>query len=339
MSALIDSRYTRALKTTHLLTAQEERELAESIWEGRRALWRILWKDVLAVTLALGALPEGEWTADAAADKDLDEEALAHVFAALEQQGCGETLGKARAAHAVVQGLKQRFAECNLRLVITVAARSTHWEIGGIDEAIGEGNLGLMTAVRRFDPARGYRFSTYATWWIRHAINRAIQNKSRTVRVPVHARARAIKLRKFSHRHEAHTGRAPSTEALAAELDCAPETVERLKRVNLERAISLDPAGQHPGDDARSPLALLEDPGPRPDTLLGASAAARELHAAMKQLTAAERDIVNRRFGFGRAPQSLREVGEAHDLSRERIRQIEQQALIKLRAKLPADLF
>jgi len=232
---------------------------------------------------------------------------------------------------------RSEFARANLRLVVSMAHRYLRSGRMSLDDLIQEGNVGLLTAVDRFDPRRGFRFSTYGSWWIRHAISRALSDRGRAVRLPVHVIELQAKLskvrREFEHKH----GRDPDVEELAALADVPKEKVERLGRVLLERESSREDseAGARPrGIDA------LADADPAADTRLESSELGGALQDALETLRPMEAEILRLRFGLdGEEGHTLREIGEVYSLSRERIRQIQQRALDKLRDALQGDGF
>jgi len=226
---------------------------------------------------------------------------------------------------------KHAFVKANLRLVISIANRFDYGLLP-LQDLIQEGNVGLMKAVDRFDVERGFRFSTYASWWIRHAINRAIANKGRTVRLPAHVTADQQKLARATREFETAQGRKPSTGDLAGLTGLAEVRVRKLRKIPLEPAVSLDvPLGE---GDSRSMLDLVADPD--------SDAAAEQLEAddmqsvlrdLISELAPIEVDILTNRFGLDNDGDvlTLRELGERHSLSRERIRQLQERALGKLR--------
>ncbi|MCR9163024.1 MAG: RNA polymerase sigma factor RpoD/SigA [Nannocystaceae bacterium] len=232
---------------------------------------------------------------------------------------------------------RSEFARANLRLVVSMAHRYLRSGRMSLDDLIQEGNVGLLTAVDRFDPRRGFRFSTYGSWWIRHAISRALSDRGRAVRLPVHVielQAKLAKVRReFEHKH----GREPDAGELAALADVPREKVERLGRVLVERDNPREASQDSPrprGIDA------LADEDPAADTRLESFELDGALHEALDTLRPMEAEILRLRFGLdGNEGHTLREIGEVYSLSRERIRQIQQRALDKLREALVVDGF
>lgn len=235
----------------------------------------------------------------------------------------------ARLAQSGDESGRKRMIESNLRLVVKIARRYMNRGLAFLD-LIEEGNLGLIRAVEKFDPERGFRFSTYATWWIRQTIERAIMNQTRTVRLPIHV-VKEINVylraaRKLAHRldHE------PSAEEIAELLDKPIEDVERLLRLN-ERTASVDVPMGHDSD--RSLLdAIPDENNPDPSDLLAEDDVQSNLDDWLDQLNDKQRDVVERRFGLhGKKTCTLEEVGQEIGVTRERVRQIQMDALKRLR--------
>ncbi|EDM81921.1 RNA polymerase sigma factor RpoD [Plesiocystis pacifica SIR-1] len=244
---------------------------------------------------------------------------------------------KVRSSGHALRWSKNKFVKANLRLVVTIARRFDHG-LMPLQDLVQEGNLGLMKAVDRFDPTRGYRFSTYATWWIRHAINRALANKGRTVRLPAHVSADLQRLRRVTRELEAKTGETPTPEQLAQAAGLSKTRVRKLSKLTLDPTVSLD-APSH-DDDARGLLDRLEDASvPVAADILEHQALNEHLRDALYNLQPIELDILKRRYGIATSeaesvdfePMTLRQLGERHSLSRERIRQLQERALTKLR--------
>ena len=232
---------------------------------------------------------------------------------------------------------RQHLVDANLRLVVNVAKR---YAAGGLPllDLIQEGNLGLMQAVERFDWRRGFKFSTYATWWIRQAITRSLSNDSRTVRLPVHVVEALRKIRRVTPELAAEMEREPTPVELGEVLGMAPERVVEIVRAS-RAPMSLE---QPVGEDGDESLAdFVEDPDPdTADRALLAGTLREDLHRALAILPDRQQTILVRRFGLdGREPWTLDQIGAHFGVTRERIRQLQVEALRKLkRSSVSRDL-
>ena len=232
---------------------------------------------------------------------------------------------------------RSEFARANLRLVVSMAHRYRRSGRMSLADLIQEGNVGLLTAVDRFNPRRGFRFSTYGSWWIRHAISRALSDRGRAVRLPVHVIELQSKLSKIRREYEHKHGHEPELEVLASLADVPKEKIERFGRVLLEPDTPRDD-GSEPGRPRG--IDALADDEPAVDQRIESFELDGALQGALETLRPMEAEILRLRFGLdGSQGLTLREIGEVYSLSRERIRQIQQRALNKLRDSLQEDGF
>lgn len=243
-----------------------------------------------------------------------------------------EEVRLARRIHDGDVEAREKLIRANLRLVVKIAHDFRGMGLP-LQDLVSEGNIGLMRAAEKFDPDKGAKFSSYAAWWIKQAMRRALSEKSRTIRVPIASGAKISKIRYARIRLTETLGRDPTDEEIAAQVDCSERVVNRLKQSDT-RTVSLhDPimrgeegeiANLIPDENAESPFAIMDD-----------REAVMRLRILMKDLDPRERTILLLRFGLdGGQPQTLEQISQQIGRTRERVRQIQQRALDKLRQRI-----
>ena len=282
--------YLSRIGRTALLTAEQEVDLAKRIEAGLFARERL---ETLRDDLSLQDKEDLEWIA-------------------------------ADGAHA-----KEHRVEANLRLVVSLAKRYMGHGLP-LGDLVQEGNLGLIRAVEKFEYRRGLKFSTYAVWWIKQAISRALADQSRTIRIPVHVVEVLNRMTRVRRRMMQEFGREPTAQELAVELDVTPQKVEWLRRQAREPLSLHTPLGED-GDGELGDV--IEDPdGGDPADVVASSMLRGRLDAVLETLTEREAGVISMRFGLsGGEPKTLEEVGRVFGVTRERIRQIESKGMHKLR--------
>ncbi len=246
-----------------------------------------------------------------------------------------EYLEAVAAAYNQAHASKNSFVKANLRLVVSIARRFNYGRMP-LADLIQEGNIGLIKAVERYDYHRGYRFSTYASWWIRHAISRALADKGRAVRLPVHMIDAYHRVAKSKRELSSRLGRPPNTDEIAVATGIPAPKIEKMRTFLLDQSLSLDrPVSD---EDGRLFIDFIQDPNAEDhttaDTLID-EAMNNEVRSQLDQLRPIEADILRQRFGLDTDQElTLKEIGEKYNLSRERIRQLQEQALLKMRRAL-----
>ena len=238
---------------------------------------------------------------------------------------------KRRTLHEMVHSgeeARQTFIRCNLRLVVSIAKRYGHAKLPFLD-LVQEGNLGLIRAVEKFEYRKGFKFSTYATWWIRQAITRAIADKSRTIRVPVHMMDTITQMQTAEANLIKRLGRKPTDEELSEESGLTVEKLAEARKVAPEPVSIFEPVGE---DNAMLGDFIEDLEATAPFELIASKLNIENLRFVLDRLTERERTIIEMRYGLGdREPATLDEVGRHFNVTRERIRQIEAKALAKMR--------
>jgi len=346
-AANLESIYFRGFRTRPLLGREEELSLAKRLYQGTATLRQAI-RRVLAVIDRLPQTPEVE-TIQSQLTRYLDlngysvpviDEILAQVMALKMLNAARGKVGKRtevelddisqeiQNARRDIEQPKDELVQRNLRLVVDVAKRYLGRGLGFLD-LVQEGNIGLMKAAERFEYTRGFKFSTYATWWIRQGITRAVADQSRTIRVPVHTNEASTKIAKTAQRLAQQLDREPSLSEIGRELDMTPGRVQETIESFLD-PISLDA----PSADGETELGeLIPDvDGQSPDEEVMRKSNAQWLEKILQVLTPREKEVVRLRFGIGMDESwTLEQVGRSMNVTRERIRQIEVVALKKLK--------
>ena len=353
------SEYLSSLGRIALLTADEEKEIAARFRDAEVRCWRRLLAvpearlvlvdhpilhDATAEVracierLRVGALADADMDMVADALREIDddrlviEEVIRHLHAVHVRGRAAQhraALEEVRVARRRSLDLRNKFVRANLRLVVSVARRFHHYRLPLID-LIQEGNLGLIKSVHRFDHKKGFRFSTYAHWWIRQAIERAIMNKGAQVRLPVHVFDARREVAKATRDLHASLGREPTLEELAKELQTPIEKlIETLRAVPREPLSLDDPVGD---DEERTLGEVISDHDAKaPDEHVIQVDEQRWVRRVLTRLSPMEVDIITRRYGLDTDDdETLEEIGRTYNLSRERVRQIQVQGLKKI---------
>ena len=347
--------YFRSFGERPLLTRNEEVEIAKRIDEGTEGIRKVLRTAVGMATRMrktekleeiLTILNEVRELSGLSATA-LDRAELALRFLAREVKGTSKIgefrirqlrncLRQARGARTLLEVAKDELVRCNLRLVVDIAKRY-HGRGLGLLDLIQEGNIGLMKAAERYQYRKGFKFSTYATWWVRQGITRALADQSRTIRIPVHLTEASHRITRTTRRLVQQLGYVPRTEVVAEALQVRPEKIHETMQAFQEPIPMENPVGD--GDTSFGDL--IPDRGVvPPDSGVHRTERDREVDRILSNLTPREQLVIRLRFGIGQdEPRTLEQVGQNLSVTRERIRQIEAKALKKLRSHQVQEIF
>ncbi len=313
----------------------EEEEIDEETLNDSQYLDDISDDSVRLYLREIGKIPllSGEEELALAQEIVANHDELEELTAKLKEEDLSASeRGKLESRAVKLSKPKDKMAEANMRLVVSIAKRYSGRGLDFLD-LIQEGNTGLLRAVEKFDPDKGFKFSTYATWWIRQAITRAIADQARTIRIPVHMVETINKLLRTQRRMTQELNREPTIEELAKELEMEPEKVEYVIKIKQD-ITSLDAGVGRDGEDEDSTLGefIEDEDSATPEESATNQLLKEQVQSVLSTLSDREQKIIKMRFGLeGGKSHTLEEVGQEFAVTRERIRQIEAKALAKLR--------
>ena len=332
--------YFREVSKVPLLTKEREIELAKRIQLGQRKIHNLLLDSLAAVGEIDRLDPESAKNHGRVVRSR--EEVVRKVIRRLEKRakhsgddcnGFRDLLAELKKTEADLEVAKAEMVRANLRLVVRVAKKYLNKGLSFLD-LLQEGNLGLMMAVTKFDYRRGYKFSTYASWWIRQAISRAVADKSRTIRIPNHLLEMKGKISRAFHQFVKERGREPLPEEIASEVGIDPDKIERVLHMTQEPLSLEPPVGQ---DSKLEDFIASEEPLSSIQDLIERMDLARKTRDLLCLLNSREEQILRLRFGIGEpSGHTLAEVGKRFGISRERVRQIQRNAVRKLKVQTKA---
>ena len=356
------SAYFADVTRIDLLSPEREKSLASELVEAETAAWRValVHDDVIReiprvinplLEAPIESVPRGARAADMrkidpdrvcvlALTRELERERARPKplwWRKVATKASRALVADLRRHNADAERIRHEFVTANLRLVIAMAKKYRTGGAVSLPDLIQEGNIGLVHAVGRFEPERGLRFSTFACWWIRHFIGRCIENTASTVRIPVHMRQTMRGIESSRTRLVAQLGRAPTTYELATEADLAEHEVARLAGFLVGQASSLDEFVNTDEADGPTRVDVLVADERAPDDVLHDDRTAEQLQRHIARLKPMEIDIIRNRFGFVSREDTFEAIGRRYNLTRERIRQVQEIAIGKLRRYVEHD--